>query len=106
MPRKKGPDLFSIAGYTIPEHLTRYASGFYSPEDDAEEEDEEAYEKVDHDFATVNDLYDDATIKLRKAAQSSAAAKKCPPRVATPEIHAHQRHAVNLHALDVRKPRP
>jgi hypothetical protein len=54
--------------------LTRPAS--YATGADIEEDDEQKFEKVDFKFATVNDLFDDATIKLRKAAQSSAAAEK------------------------------
>ena len=74
-PRKRGPDLFSIGGLTIPEYLTRRI--FDKPIDgDAIEEDvDETFEKVDHDFATVRDLTDDALIKMRKAAQSSTAAE-------------------------------
>jgi hypothetical protein len=72
-PRKRGPDLFSIGGYTIPEFLTRPSM---SMDTEPEEDDEDAYEKVDQQFATVNDLYADATIKLRKAAQSGAAAEQ------------------------------
>jgi hypothetical protein len=66
--RKVGPDLFSVAGYTIPEFLTRPASGYVDGDD--VEEDEEAFEKVDAQFATVQDLMYDAMIKLRKAAQA------------------------------------
>jgi hypothetical protein len=66
--------LFSIGGFTVPEYLTRPAS--YATGADIEEDDEQKFEKVDFKFATVNDLFDDATIKLRKAAQSSAAAEK------------------------------
>jgi hypothetical protein len=73
-PRNKGPDLFSIGGHTVPEYLTRPANGYVSG-DDIEEDDEVKYEKVDAAFATVNDLFDDATIKLRKAAQASTAAE-------------------------------
>jgi hypothetical protein len=43
--------------------------------EDIEEDDEHKFEKVDYRFATVNDLYDDATLKMRKAAQSSASAE-------------------------------
>lgn len=74
-PRHHGPDLFSISGYTVPEYLTRpklkYADGM-----DIEGEDEEAFEKVDSAFATVYDHVQDTQIKLRKAAQSSAAAER------------------------------
>jgi hypothetical protein len=77
-PRKHGPDLFSINGYPIPEYLTRAAFPTFDDPDEEEDEDEEAeqFEKVDHQFATVNDLVADATIKLRKAAQSGAAAEE------------------------------
>ena len=74
-PRQRGPDLFSVNGETIPEHLTRprlkYADG-----DAIEDDVEEAFEKVDSSYATVYDHLQDAQIKLRKAAQSSAAAER------------------------------
>jgi hypothetical protein len=73
-PRKRGTDLFSIAGIAIPEFLTRPSSE-YVDGDDIEDDVESKFEKVHHRFATVNDLYEDATIKMRKAAQSSAAAE-------------------------------
>jgi hypothetical protein len=73
-PRKHGPDLFSIAGEEIPEHLTRPSSDFDGQ--DIDEDDERAFEKVDTDYATVDDLFQDALIKMRKAAQSSAAAEQ------------------------------
>jgi hypothetical protein len=72
-PRDTGTDLFSIGGLVIPEHLTRPAASFVTGED---VENDDRFEKVDAAFATVNDLVDDATIKLRKAAQSSAAAER------------------------------
>jgi hypothetical protein len=71
-PRKSAPDLFAINGYEIPEFLTRPTA---VPSDDEDEDEAEQFEKVDHQFATVNDLYADATLKMRKAAQSSAAAE-------------------------------
>lgn len=71
-PRKKGPDLFRIAGLTIPETLTRPTSIVSG--DDIADDDETKFEKVDYQFATVSDLFDDAMIKLRKAAQASTAA--------------------------------
>jgi hypothetical protein len=72
-PRKTGPDLFCIGGMTIPETLTRPAS--LARRDIADGDEHEEFEKVDSQFGTVSDLRDDATIKLRKAAQSSAAAE-------------------------------
>ena len=75
-PRKHGPDLFSIAGEEIPEHLTRLSSDFEESSDFNEEDEDCDFEKVDANFATVNDLFQDALIKMRKAAQSSAAAEK------------------------------
>ncbi len=66
-PRQVGPDLFSIGGLVIPEILTRPAKGSID-----DPEDEERYEKVNHKFATVSDLYDDATITLRVGARTSA----------------------------------
>jgi hypothetical protein len=75
-PRKQGPDLFSINGHPIPEYLTRAAFPvFDDPDEEGVDEEAEQFEKVDHQFATVNDLVADATIKLRKAAQSGAAAE-------------------------------
>lgn len=75
-PRKHGPDLFSINGEEIPEHLTRPASNLVVDGKVIEEDDENAFEKVDADYATVNDLFQDALIKMRKAAQSGAAAER------------------------------
>jgi hypothetical protein len=72
-PRKRGPDLFCISGQTIPETLTRPSSIVTG--DDIDDDDDQKFEKVDCKYATVSDLVDDATIKLRKAAQSSAAAE-------------------------------
>lgn len=74
-PREQGEDLFSIAGITIAQHMTRNASPLVDGED-IEASDETKFEKVHQDFATVNDAFEDATIKLRKAAQSSSAAEK------------------------------
>jgi len=76
-PRKRGPDLFSIADYTIPETLTRVAKHQIADGDEIETDDEDVFEKVDHRYATVADLIDDSNIKLRKAAQSSARANAC-----------------------------
>lgn len=72
--RHKGPDLFTVADYTIPEFLTRPTNGYVSDEDLDDET--EAFEKVAQEFATIQDLFYDATIKLRKAAQSSAIAER------------------------------
>jgi hypothetical protein len=74
-PRKDGPDLFSIAGVKIPDSLTRPAKGKFITGEGLDD-DEGDFEKVHSDFATVGDLIDDATIKLRKAAQASAAAER------------------------------
>jgi hypothetical protein len=78
-PRKRGPDLFAVGlpsgeEFIIPEYLTRPAS--YATGDDIDDDDESKFQKVDSKFGTINDLFDDATIKMRKAAQSSAAAEK------------------------------
>jgi hypothetical protein len=70
-PRQDGEDLFSIAGVVIPEHLTRPKTSFVSGE---ELDDENSFEKVSSNFATVNDAYEDAIIKMRKAAEASSAA--------------------------------
>jgi hypothetical protein len=68
--RKKGPDLFDVAGLTIPEFLTRYAKDFFAHPD------EDQFEKVHQSFAVVSDLVDHSNIHLLKAAQASAAAAK------------------------------
>jgi hypothetical protein len=73
-PRLHEPDLFTIGGQAIPEFLTRPSKHFDGGEIDDEHEDN--FEKVDFDFATVQDLREDALIKMRKAAQSSAAAER------------------------------
>jgi hypothetical protein len=70
-PRKRGPDLFSIAGVVIPEFLTRPTRHVSGDELD----NDELFEKISYKFASVRDLRESATIKLRKAAQSSAAAE-------------------------------
>lgn len=77
-PRKHGPDLFSIIlpsreSYSIAEHLTRTVAAWYEGED---ENDETKFEKVLAKFATITDFSEDAQIKMRKAAQSSAAAEQ------------------------------
>jgi hypothetical protein len=74
-PRKRGPDLFSINEYTVPDTLTRPAHD-YANADDLDDEHGPAFEKVSQKYAVVQDLIDDATIKLRKAAQSSATAER------------------------------
>lgn len=77
--RKVGPDLFSGREGIVPEYLTRPASNYDGDDegvDCGDDETEERYEKVHQRHATVADLYADATIKMRKAAQSSAAAEK------------------------------
>jgi hypothetical protein len=71
-PRKKGPDLFSVASVKLPEHLTRYKKGFY----DEGDEDGTLFEKISSKIATVNDRYEDALIKMRGAAKSVAAAEQ------------------------------
>lgn len=74
-PRKHGPDLFSVSGETIPEFLTRPTTTFLTGED-IETEDEGRFEKVHQKYATANDYREDVMIKMRKAAQSSAAAER------------------------------
>jgi hypothetical protein len=74
-PRKHGPDLFEVAGFTVPESLTRPAHGYVTGEELASD-DEDAFEKVDQKFATVQDFRDDAMLKMRKAAQSAAVAEQ------------------------------
>jgi hypothetical protein len=73
-PRKRGPDLFSINGVVIPEFLTRPKAGFIAGLDD--EADDDPYEKVGAAYATVNDLREDANIKMRNAIRVSAAAQE------------------------------
>lgn len=58
-PRKRGPDLFSLAGAPLPEAITRRAL--------VSSEDGDDFEKVHQSFATVQDLLDDATIKEHNA---------------------------------------
>jgi hypothetical protein len=74
-PKKKGPDLFSLGGFEVPEYVTRPKVRDV-PIDDEDDEDEEQYEQVDHNSATVQDLIDDSVVKLRTAARTSAAADK------------------------------
>lgn len=69
-PRKGGPDLFSINGVAVQEFMVRPSKGYVDGDFS-----DELFEKVDSRFATVADYIDDATIKLRKAAQASAAAE-------------------------------
>lgn len=74
-PRKHGPDLFSFAGgFWALESYTRPSSR-YVGEDGIENDDEERFEKVSCWFATVDDAYEDATIKMHKAEQATAAAE-------------------------------
>lgn len=72
-PRKHGKDLFSVAEVSIPEFLTRPIIPHISEEI---LDDDEAFEKVSQKFATVSDLDKDLSVKLRKAAQSAAAANE------------------------------
>ena len=84
-PRKRGPDLFSVNGYVIPEYLTRPVYETDEEDQDADHDDNDDddddetptdYEKVDATFASIQDLLEDTLLKFRKAAQSSAAAEK------------------------------
>jgi len=72
-PRKKGPDLLSVAGIDIPEYLTRHRRGFTEGDVD---EIEDLFEKIDSRFATVDDYLEDAMVKLRNAARASASAER------------------------------
>jgi hypothetical protein len=72
-PKEDGPTLFSIAGVKIPEHITRPAQGFLF---DTGMDDESAFEKVSHKFATIADGRADAHVKTRKAGQAAAAAER------------------------------
>lgn len=73
-PRKHGPDLFSISDDIVPEYLTRPA--MFVTGEDIESGNEIRFEKVHQKYATANDYREDALIKMRKAAQSSAAAER------------------------------
>lgn len=76
-PRKRGPDLFSFGGIVVPEYLTRPVSGYATAEDVEDgEETEETFEKVDQQYATLQDWADDVNVKLRKHAESGAAVAK------------------------------
>lgn len=73
-PRKSGPDLFSIGSDTVPEFLTR--PSLYATGEDIAGDVESRFEKVHQKYATIDDYREDALIKMRKAAQSSAAAER------------------------------
>ena len=73
-PRHDGVDLFSINGISLPEFFTRPVNNFATGEE-IEADGEESFEKVATNYATVNDMHEDALIKMRKAAQASAAAE-------------------------------
>jgi hypothetical protein len=72
-PRRRGPDLFSISGETLPEFFTRSRQNVGGAD---LFDDEDGFEKVHQKFATVNDALEDATIGLRNAARASAAAEE------------------------------
>jgi hypothetical protein len=74
-PRVDGPDLFSVAGVTIASYLTRPISAYVDAKDVADES-QDQFQKVSVEFATIADAKDDMQIKMRKAAQSSAAAER------------------------------
>jgi hypothetical protein len=74
--KRRDPDLFCIGGVALPEFFTRPRTAADGEAiEEIEGEAESAFEKVHCDFATIADAYADATIKMRKAAQSSAAAE-------------------------------
>ena len=80
-PRHRGPDLCEINGFTVPEYLTRPTKAYFDAEppavsDDADDADDDRFNKVDKDFATVADLQDDALIKLRNAARAGTKANR------------------------------
>jgi len=65
-PRKRGPDLFATpGGFTFAESFTRRSA--VDPDD---------FEKVDQQFATIQDVYYDAELKMAKAQESVAAADR------------------------------
>jgi hypothetical protein len=68
--RRSGPDLFAIAGSTLPEFFTRPKNDF--PADDGEE----GFEKVHQEFANINDAHEDAIVGMRNAARASASAEE------------------------------
>jgi hypothetical protein len=75
-PRNQGPDLFSIGGFTYAEWLTRPAPGHVPDGQTDIDENDENFEKVDQNFATIDDAYSDAMIKMRVAAQTSSRAER------------------------------
>jgi hypothetical protein len=92
-PRKSGPDLLSISGVTVPEFLTRPARHVSGDELD----EEGLFEKVSYKFATVRDLYDDATVKMRKAAQYYSAAAETLKAADEARRRAHGKDTAFLH---------
>jgi hypothetical protein len=68
-PRKKGPDLFSVAGIPIPEFLTRRAHGF------VEDADDDGFVKVSANYSTLVTYREDAEIKMLNAADATASAR-------------------------------
>ena len=91
-PRKSGPDLFSISGVTIPEFLTRPARHVSGAELE-----EELFEKVSYKFATVRDLYDDATVKMRKAVDYYSASAETLKAADEARRRAHGKDTAFLH---------
>jgi hypothetical protein len=78
-PKRRDPDMFSIGGMALPEFFVRRRMPeTWDEEDDSSDPEamDQFLEKVHCDFATVADAYADATIKMRKAAQASAAAEE------------------------------
>src|SRR6516162_1742495 len=79
-PRQTGPDLFSITPpdaikeAIVPEILTTPKHGLLVTGEMLD--DENAFRKVSSHYATVGDRFEDAVVKMRKAAQSSAAAEE------------------------------
>jgi hypothetical protein len=74
-PRRKGPDLFSIAGMAIPSRLTRLRIRPEDEEAESEEPgDEDKFEKVSTEFATAYDYEQDWIIHMRKSVEAAAAA--------------------------------
>jgi hypothetical protein len=67
-PRRRGPDLFAVAGIAIPEFLTRRGRGFT-------DEDDDGFVKVAAQYATLQTYHEDAEIKILKAADATAAAR-------------------------------
>jgi hypothetical protein len=76
-PKQADLDQFILNGMVWAEFLTRRVKGHYVTGDDIDADDEEEmFERVAIQYATVQDAIDNATIKLRKGAQAVASAER------------------------------